>query len=840
MGSRGYAGATASPAGAMLAGTAANSWGPVVTVMAGTKPQAGSAVAGSAAVASSGFMQVPGAGCLAAGSPVPGGTDPAWKPRRPSDPFFYPTTMHPLTQFGTDLKGPVATAAGGAARWGTGSPRRPQWEELDARFLAAAPMQVFVDDKAAMEHLQQQNDSLLRHIQALEHAKSQVALQTARTMESIRHRQEELQKESLRARSWAKELQASPKIVEPDFSGAFGGQVGMTQVQELDVRTSTSRTPIGYTCRTPTGLVTQDAVLAAEVSQMLASQAYVDALGRPLGRISMLELPNIKDPVPGVGPRRSLGSQSMPEPPTSAAQDTRDTMLTGNRSLGSRPDLGAVADRAEGGNTGGGIAGASAAFLRQPSSPRGLSRPGSARGLSPSGSQVAVSTVMQAEAPAAVAGGGSGGAGALGHVASEVPAPRPQERPAGGRSSGEVAEGGRSGRAQGDPSSPAQSARPRPESTVARPTKDAKGGSKGAASADLELDACTEMIRWCGTTFTHARLKELAAIAKPSPAVKIVIEAVALLLGLKATKWDELKKLSGIVPTIAKLQKFDYQREVSRDQFKKLRDYLKHPEFKEDAIQQSSAVVYPFAMWCRAIGIYLLKTKYKGGPEIRALPSRSGGPSVSEELPGSSAPVPGAEELGPITSSRLPPSSTTSTLQAVDLAPPQLAEVRAGGSAEARPAPAPAVDAPLENRWSGAGTVPAALAVEPRLEALSAEELRHVRDLRVSRLGVGCITFHGETDCTAVDFGRLVRLEVGEVLVYPDGTDKPPVGVGLNKAATVTMYQCWPPGGSQLLPDQRSREKYRMKIKQMTESRNAKFMDYDCVEGVWTFAVDHF
>ena len=33
-----------------------------------------------------------------------------------------------------------------------------------------------------------------------------------------------------------------------------------------------------------------------------------------------------------------------------------------------------------------------------------------------------------------------------------------------------------------------------------------------------------------------------------------------------------------------------------------------------------------------------------------------------------------------------------------------------------------------------------------------------------------------------------------QVLVYPDPAKKPPPGEGLNKHATVTMYQCFPPG----------------------------------------------
>merc|ERR1719254_301496 len=90
---------------------------------------------------------------------------------------------------------------------------------------------------------------------------------------------------------------------------------------------------------------------------------------------------------------------------------------------------------------------------------------------------------------------------------------------------------------------------------------------------------------------------------------------------------------------------------------------------------------------------------------------------------------------------------------------------------------------------------------EPDLTLLSAEELRHVNNLSISRANVGKVTFHGETDCTDLDFERIVQLEVGEVLVYPESSGKPEPGVGLNKPATVTMYQCFPPNGAHALKD---------------------------------------
>jgi len=115
-----------------------------------------------------------------------------------------------------------------------------------------------------------------------------------------------------------------------------------------------------------------------------------------------------------------------------------------------------------------------------------------------------------------------------------------------------------------------------------------------------------------------------------------------------------------------------------------------------------------------------------------------------------------------------------------------------------------------------------------------------VNELTVERPGVGSITFHGLTDCNGLDIPRLVRLGAGEVLVYPEPGSKPPPGQGLNKRATVTMHGCWPPNGRGRLQDARSQERYREKIRKMTEERGATFLDYDCNTGVWKFRVEHF
>lgn len=285
------------------------------------------------------------------------------------------------------------------------------------------------------------------------------------------------------------------------------------------------------------------------------------------------------------------------------------------------------------------------------------------------------------------------------------------------------------------------------------------------------------MIRWCGESLTRESLQDLKNTTRPPTIVTKVFEAVALLLGQPESRWDKLKRLIASPTFVERVNRLSFQQTINRETFRKLRDCLQQPEFDEEQIKSVCVAVVPLAMWCRAIGVYLSKTKFRGGPEIR--PVAGAGAAIPVQMPS-----------------------------------PQ----------------------PLERQ----ATPGSAIVFEPDIRNMSQEELRCVQNLSISRPDVGTICFHGPTDCTELDFERIVRLEIGEVLVYPDSSLKPAVGVGLNKAATVTMFQCWPPNGVRLLQDQRSQERYKKKIRQMTEEKHARFLDYDCSSGIWKFSVEHF
>mmetsp|Transcript_69763 Transcript_69763/g.130282 ORF Transcript_69763/g.130282 Transcript_69763/m.130282 type:complete len:870 (+) Transcript_69763:36-2645(+) len=300
---------------------------------------------------------------------------------------------------------------------------------------------------------------------------------------------------------------------------------------------------------------------------------------------------------------------------------------------------------------------------------------------------------------------------------------------------------------------------------AAQQTKPAARPNSGASEAvAAELEDCMDTIKWSADIVKKDAIQEIKLIAHPPAAVIAIVEAASVLVGQPTTGWDKLRRLVSSATFAEKVEKLKLQ-QVTREQFLRLRSYLEKDTFDEETMKEVCVPAVPLATWCRAVGYYLSRTKFRGGPSVR--------------------PVAAAAAM-------LPASTSD---RAVDLV------------------------------------------FTPDILEMKEEELRHVQDLTISREGVGSIQFHGVVDLVGLDLYSIVRLEVGEVRVYPDPADKPDVGMGLNRPATVTMYECWPP---KVLTDPADEEKYRMKIRQMTEEKQAKFVDYNCTTGVWKFTVEHF
>lgn len=125
---------------------------------------------------------------------------------------------------------------------------------------------------------------------------------------------------------------------------------------------------------------------------------------------------------------------------------------------------------------------------------------------------------------------------------------------------------------------------------------------------------------------------------------------------------------------------------------------------------------------------------------------------------------------------------------------------------------------------------------------MSASQLKEVEDFTVGLENVGKVTWIDKTDIRGLDLDSIIEFRPGEVEVYPDETNKPPVGRGLNKPAVIVLENIFPKDRKtgQLKKDEDSLNRYRLKLMKSTERSGAKFIKYDTTTGDWVFEVEHF
>lgn len=310
-------------------------------------------------------------------------------------------------------------------------------------------------------------------------------------------------------------------------------------------------------------------------------------------------------------------------------------------------------------------------------------------------------------------------------------------------------------------------------------------------------------------------LRELRSFRQPPAIVCQVVEAASTILGFSELTWatSKLRLDSGFLQLI---KSFSAKEAVQCPQARveKFSKLMQAPAFVDDDLRDKCPAAKPLASWCIALFGLLMRLKSHS-----STPASLGG-------------------------RRTPEMGTDVTPRADSLADRQ---VRQASSTQIAPPVPQARDAKWDKQQCGsqrtAKQAPdfGGLLVDPPLWELDEEALSHVKDLLVGREDVGFAVFHGETDCRGFlqILPSILLVEHGEIVVYPDSTQKPPIGKGLNKPASVVLYGCMPKPRTKLT-DSRAQERYKQRVAEMTEEKGAIFEDYDCDNGTWKFRVNHF
>ena len=104
-------------------------------------------------------------------------------------------------------------------------------------------------------------------------------------------------------------------------------------------------------------------------------------------------------------------------------------------------------------------------------------------------------------------------------------------------------------------------------------------------------------------SLTKADITEVKSFTNPPNAVRIVMEAVCVMLGEKES-WDVAKKLLGKVDFMDQLQNYDKDN-IAESKLKKLRKvYIPMDEFQPENVQKVSKAGLGLCLWCRAMDVY--------------------------------------------------------------------------------------------------------------------------------------------------------------------------------------------------------------------------------------------
>ncbi|KAJ2518213.1 hypothetical protein H4217_003475 [Coemansia sp. RSA 1939] len=130
------------------------------------------------------------------------------------------------------------------------------------------------------------------------------------------------------------------------------------------------------------------------------------------------------------------------------------------------------------------------------------------------------------------------------------------------------------------------------------------------------------------------------------------------------------------------------------------------------------------------------------------------------------------------------------------------------------------------------------------LRAMTTQQLRAVRSFTVGCGGLGQVSFSKPVDLTTV--GSLSAIAGGVILfgnhvctVYPDESNKPPRGQGLNVPAVISLHECWPTlAATGAAINDMADARVRKHIRRLRRVPETEFVDF--VSGTWIFKVAHF
>lgn len=119
-----------------------------------------------------------------------------------------------------------------------------------------------------------------------------------------------------------------------------------------------------------------------------------------------------------------------------------------------------------------------------------------------------------------------------------------------------------------------------------------------------------------------------------------------------------------------------------------------------------------------------------------------------------------------------------------------------------------------------------------------------VSNFTIGRRGYGNVYFNEPIDVANLNLDEIVHFRHKEVIIYPDDENKPPVGMGLNRKAQITLDQVWPHDKALHEPikdpNRLALMDYEGKLRRVCDKHDTRFLEYRPDTGSWVFKVEHF
>jgi nuclear pore complex protein Nup98-Nup96 len=131
------------------------------------------------------------------------------------------------------------------------------------------------------------------------------------------------------------------------------------------------------------------------------------------------------------------------------------------------------------------------------------------------------------------------------------------------------------------------------------------------------------------------------------------------------------------------------------------------------------------------------------------------------------------------------------------------------------------------------------------IDKMSREQKSRVTDFEVGREGCGHAVFNEPVDLNSVNLedipDKIAQITLRSLTIYPDSTNKPPVGMGLNVPSTIYLENSWPrQRDRKAAMYEKSGPRFNRHLEKLRKVPGTDFVSYNADTGVWVFTVPHF